>query len=324
MEGHAACVPPRASASCLPVLRTRPAYVCVEESGPIHLSFFTEVVTMNLCRPSSVAATILFSLMASTARGDPTPSPAGPAPSPAGAAQPGEPPAPAKHETAHELSAATVPQPTPAPSAVPAPTPEEIRHRRVTVRIDSTRLDTVVERRTSVKEESGTFVVLPFRATDATWEQVCVTPCEVDLDRFSTYRISPQNKVSGSHVFTLPQRVDSLHLTVDSGSLLAHRIGQTLSVFGISAILVGVSLLVAAPDFRHPSDVRIAGGITGGAGIVLAAVGIPLALSTTSRVAGDDNREIAKVYNNHGYAIPFLPDVKLSKSVTLTQRGLVF
>jgi hypothetical protein len=53
-------------------------------------------------------------------------------------------------------------------------------------------------------------------------------------------------------------------------------------------------------------------------------VGIPLALSTTSRVGSEENREIAKVYNNHGYAIPFLPDIKLSKSVTLTQRGLVF
>jgi hypothetical protein len=274
--------------------------------------------------PSSAAATLLFTLVASSARGDPAPKPAGTAPSPPSAAPAGDPSPPAKHETPHELAAATVPQPTPGPSAVPAPTPEEIRHRRVTVRIDSTRPDTVVERRTSVKEEVGSFIVLPFRATDATWEQVCVTPCEVDLDRFSSYRISPQNKVAGSRVFTLPQRLDALHLTVDSGSLLAHRVGQTMSVFGLSAMLVGASLLVAAPDFRHPGDARIAGGITGGAGVLFAAVGIPLALSTTSRVGSEENREIAKVYNNHGYAIPFLPDIKLSKSVTLTQRGLVF
>lgn len=273
---------------------------------------------MRLRMPGSIAAAILLTLVASSAKADPM------TPPPPSAAQPTEPPAPAKHETPHELAAATVPQPTPPPSAVPAPSPEEIRRRRVTVRIDSTRPDTVIERRTSVKEEIGAFIVIPFRATDATWEQVCVTPCEVDLDRFSTYRVSPQNKVSGSHVFTLPQRTDALHLTVDSGSLLAHRAGQTLSVFGISAILVGASLLVAAPDFRHPNDARIAGGITGGAGVVLAAVGIPLALATTSRVGSESNREIAKIYNNHGYALPFLPEIRLSKGLTLTQRGFVF
>jgi hypothetical protein len=141
-----------------------------------------------------------------------------------------------------------------------------------------------------------------------------VTPCEVDLDRFSTYRISPQNKVSGSHTFTLPQRVDTLHLTVDSGSLLAHRSGQTMSVIGISAMIVGASLLAAATDFRHPNDARVAGGITGGAGVALAAVGIPLALTTESHVGSDTEREIAKVYNDRGYAVPFLPDIKLSKS----------
>jgi hypothetical protein len=272
---------------------------------------------MKHSRPSCMVAAILVTAAGSSARADP-------APSAVVAAQPTDPLPPAKHETRRELSAATVPQPVPAPSAVPGPTPEELRHRRMTVRIDSTRPDTVVERRTSVKEEIGAFIVIPFHATDATWEQVCVTPCDVDLDRFSTYRISPQNKVSGSHVFTLPQQVDALHLTIDSGSLLAHRLGQTLSVFGLSAIVVGVSLLVAAPDFRQPSDARIAGGITGGTGAVLAAVGIPLALLTTSRVGSDVNHEIAKVYSNHGYAIPFVPDIKLSQTVTLTQRGLIF
>jgi hypothetical protein len=274
---------------------------------------------MKLRTGSSVAAALLLSVAASSARADPTPSPMV-APPPAQAA----PLSPAKHETTHDLSAASIPQPTPPPSAVPAPSAEEIRHRRLTVQIDSTRPNTVIERRTSVKEELGAFLVLPFRTTDATWEQICVTPCEVDLDRFSTYRISPQNKVSGSHTFTLPQRVDALHLNVDSGSLLAHRSGQTMSVIGISAMIVGVSLLAAATDFRHPNDARIAGGVTGGAGVALAAVGIPLSLSTESHVSSETEREIAKVYNNRGYAVPFLPDIKLSKSVTLTQRGFIF
>jgi hypothetical protein len=259
------------------------------------------------------AGSLAISTLALSAHADPPPPPSG-----------GDPTPPAKHETAHELTAAAIPQPTPPPSAVPAPTPEEIRRRRVTVRIESTRPNAVIERRTSVKEEIGAFIVLPFRTHDSTWEQVCVTPCEVDLDRFSTYRVSTMNGISGSRSFTLPQKVDALHLNVDTGSLFAHRVGQTMTVIGISAAIVGGSLLVAASDFRHPNDARIAGGITGGAGVVLGGVGIPLTVLSTSHVNGDDNREVARVYNNRGYAIPFLPDIKLTKTMTLTQRGIIF
>jgi hypothetical protein len=256
--------------------------------------------------------------------------PSSPASAPPQATEPtapaNKPTAPAKHETPREQSAAIVPQATPPPSAIPAQTPEEIRHRRLTVRVDSTRANTVVERRTSVKEEVGAFVVIPFHAVDSTWEQICVTPCEVDLDRFSTYRVSPQNGISGSHPFTLPQRVDALQLNIDGGSLMTHRIGQAMTVLGFTSIIVGGSLLLAAHDFRVPSDARIAAGITGGAGVALAAIGIPLSVTSESHVGSDadKDRRIVRVYNERGYAVPFLPDIKLSRTLTLTQRGIVF
>jgi hypothetical protein len=249
---------------------------------------------------------------------------ADPPPASTSAPQSAETSPPVKHETPHEFSAAIVPQPTPPPSAIPAQTPEEIRHRRLTVRVDSTRPNTVVERRTSVKEEVGAFIVIPFHATDSTWEQICVTPCEVDLDRFSTYRVRPQNGVSGSHPFTLPQQRDTLHIDIHAGSLLAHRIGQAMVVLGFTSIIVGGSLFLAAHDFRVPSDARIAGGITGGAGLAFAAVGIPLTVTTESRIDSDKEHQIVRVYNERGYAVPFLPDVKLGRSLTLTQRGFVF
>jgi hypothetical protein len=97
---------------------------------------------------------------------------------------------------------------------------------------------------------------------------------------------------------------------VDSGSLVAHRVGQTLTVIGVTAAIVGASLLVAATDFKHPNDARIGGGITGGAGIALAAVGIPLAIMTESHISSDNDHEIASV--------------KVTKSVTLTERGFTF
>jgi hypothetical protein len=273
---------------------------------------------MKLGKSTLVAAAVVATLAPTSANADPVPPPAPPHASDDQAL-------PAQHATSRERAAESVPQPTPPPSAVPAPTPEEIRRRRVDVRIDATRPDTILERRTSVKEELGAFIVLPFRSTQATWEQVCVTPCNVDLDRFSTYRISPQNGISESSQFTLPQKADVLHLNVGSGSLLAHRVGQGLGVIGVSALIVGVSLIAAASDFKHPSDARVAGGITGGSGLALSAVGLPLAFLSKSRVSTDgDNRAIANIYHNRGYAIPFLPDIKLSKSLTLTQRGIAF
>ena len=115
-----------------------------------------------------------------------------------------------------------------------------------------------------------------------------------------------------------------LHLGVDTGSLIEHRAGQTMTIVGLSAVIVGASLLIAASDFRHPSDARIAGAVTGGSGIVLAAVGLPLSILSTSHVRENSNKEVARVYNNRGYSIPFLPDIKLSKTMTLTQRGITF
>ena len=257
-----------------------------------------------------IAVALALSLASSSAMAQP----------PAATGAPPEPPAATKREPRRR----PFPQIAPSASPVPAPTADEIRKRRVNVRIDSSRPSAVVERRMSVKEEIGAFLVLPFRSTDSTWEQICVTPCEVDLDRFSTYRVSAQNHISRSYPFTLPPKADALHLNVDARSLLAHRAGQTLSVVGVAAIIVGGSLLVAASDFRHPNDARIAGGVTGGAGIALAAVGIPLAYATVSHVATDDGREVAKICNNHGYELPFLPNIKLSKTMTLTQRGITF
>jgi hypothetical protein len=217
-----------------------------------------------------------------------------------------------------------VPFPAAPPSAVPAPTAEELRHRRVVVSVDSTRPNAIVERRISVKEELGTFIVLPYKSTDATWEQVCVTPCSVDLDRFSSYRVSAQNRISASRTFTLPQGPDALHLRLRAGDLRLHRGAQVMSGVGLTALIVGASLLVTASDFRHPGDAREAGAIVGGAGLVLAAVGIPGAYMTRTRVRVDDTDEIANVYWYSGHKIPFLPEVNLGHGFTLTQRGVVF
>lgn len=266
---------------------------------------------MNARTHSTVAAALAACFVSASASADPNL--VAQAPSAVPAAPPPQPPAPA-----------VVPQPTPPPSAVPAPTPEELRRRRIVVHIDATRPSSVVERRVSVKENIGAFIILPYRGSESTWEQICVTPCSVDLDRFSTYRVPAQNHVSASRPFTLPQGRDVLHLKIDSGDLVAHRTGEAMGGIGVAAIIVGVGLLAASPNFHHPDDARIAGGTTGGIGILLAAVGIPLAYLTRTTVAAEESGKIANVYWYQGHKVPFLPEVDLRHGFTLTQRGIVF
>jgi len=205
--------------------------------------------------------------------------PAPPAPSPPPVTQP---PA-ASPET-------TVPQSAPAASPVPAPTVEEMRHRRLTVDIDGTKPSAVVERRVSLTESEGAYFFLPFRGSSSIWEQVCVTPCRVDLDRFSTYRVAARNRVSASRPFTLPQSSDALQLKVEAGDLWGHRVGVIMATAGLAAIIVGAALVAGEGIFTDETKARDAGYITGGAGIVVLAVGIPIALMTATSVSAGDTK----------------------------------
>jgi hypothetical protein len=181
---------------------------------------------------------------------------------------------------------AAVPQTAPAPSPIPAPTPQEIRERRVPTEIDSVKPGTVVERRMSLSESGGAYFFLPFRSTESTWEQVCVTPCSVDLDKYSTYRVGKVNGVLESRAFTLPQGLDRLSIKIEPGSALANHIAVSASAIGLTALIVGGALVGAQKLFGDEEAARTAGFITGGAGIILLGVGIPVAILTKTKVLG--------------------------------------
>jgi hypothetical protein len=180
---------------------------------------------------------------------------------------------------------------------VPAPTPAEVRYRRMAVDVETTHPDAVLERRIAVKESRGAFLVIPTRSEESTWEQVCVAPCRgADLDRYSTYRVAAANRISASRPFTLPQGGDHLHLRLDTGNLFAHRAGKAMAGLGGTALIVGLSLLVAAPnivDVDREHDMRVAGWITAGSGLALFAVGLPLAILTKTDVYADSDRRVA-------------------------------
>lgn len=161
----------------------------------------------------------------------PTAAPPPPAPAPA----PGPPPAPAGTS----------------PSAAVGPTPQEVQARRVQTTIESgSEHNAVIERRVSTEESNGRMLfAVPFRATSETWEQVCVAPCRVDLDRYSTYRVARGNNVTSTHEFTLPPNTDQLHLRVEPGSLLTHRIATRLIAGGTAALIVGGALITTASSF---------------------------------------------------------------------------
>src|SRR6185312_11883022 len=197
----------------------------------------------------------------------PTPPPSVPAPPPS--APPPATPPPATPPPATPPPGAATPEVAPPPGPVPAPTPEEIRHRRVPVDVESTRPAAVVERRVSLTENEGSYAFLPFETKSSTWEQVCVTPCQVDLDRYSTYRVAARNGTSPSKSFTLPQAPGTMRLDIDSGDLMAHRAGAAMTGTGFAAAIVGVGLIAAQSVFTDEDKARNAGFITGGAGLVL-------------------------------------------------------
>ncbi len=142
---------------------------------------------------------------------------------------------------------------------MPAPSPAEMRHRRLPVDIDGTKPSAVVERRVSVTESDGVYFFAPFRSTSSIWEEVCVTPCQVDLDRFSTYRVTARNGVSASRSFSLPQSSDTLTLKLDAGDLWAHRVGMTMASAGLAAVVVGAALVAGEGIFTDETRARYAG-----------------------------------------------------------------
>ena len=148
----------------------------------------------------------------------------------------------------------------------------------------------MVERRVSVSESNGAYLFVPYHSTEAIWEQACVTPCQVDLDRYSTYRIGKVNGVVESSAFTLPQSADRFQIKIEPGSRVGNRIGVTATTVGLAAAIVGGALVAAQKSFSDEQGARTAGFIVGGAGIVLLGVGIPVAILTATKVLGPGGR----------------------------------
>lgn len=185
------------------------------------------------------------------------------------------------------------PPPVPPPHAISAPPgpPGAGPHApRVPTTVDSgTERHAILERRITTEEQIGRFAfVLPIHTQTEKWEQVCVAPCRVDLDRHSAYRVARGNNVPSTGSFTLPPESGNLHLQIEPGNLLMHRIGTRLIVAGTAAAIVGGALITTAAKFEDEKDIRLGGIITGAAGLVLLGIGIPLAIVSQTHVKTND------------------------------------
>jgi hypothetical protein len=164
----------------------------------------------------------------------------------------------------------------------------------VTVESSKPEKNAVVERRVKTDEMYGrTLFVVPQHSLVQTWEQVCVAPCKVDLDRSSTYRIGMENGVTSSRHFTLPPGADPVKLDVDPGNLWTHALARGVIGLGTAAAIVGGALITTAHTWDDHDDekhVRTAGIITGAIGLALLAAGIPIAILTQTHVRANDRK----------------------------------
>jgi hypothetical protein len=181
-------------------------------------------------------------------------------------------------------------------AAQEAPPPPPARADRVMVSVESSNLchDVVIERRIKTDETYGrTLFLIPQHSEVQTWEQVCVAPCKVEMDRASTYRVGRENFVTPSRHFTLPPGADQVKLDVQPGNFWWHAAATKLIATGTAAAIVGGALITTAHTWDSKSDerhVRNAGIITGAIGLGLLAAGIPIAILTQTHVKANERK----------------------------------
>jgi hypothetical protein len=122
---------------------------------------------------------------------------------------------------------------------------------------------------------------------DLTWQDVCVTPCNVRVSPVGDYRVGG-GTIRPSETFSLP-RQPLVVVDAKVGSTVKHGVGLGLIVGGAVTALAGVAVYTSADDrtdLNETNGPRIVAHIYGvlfmAVGAVLLAIGVPLSLSSTS------------------------------------------
>lgn len=120
------------------------------------------------------------------------------------------------------------------------------------------------------------------------WRDVCVAPCNVPVNPAAVYRIGG-NTIVPSDSFSMPRPSGQVVIEARYGSKVKHWVGIALIIVGVVNGLTGAFYYSQANDLASSAagngdpDFYRAFGVVGiAAGVILAGIGIPLALSSTS------------------------------------------
>ncbi len=129
----------------------------------------------------------------------------------------------------------------------------------------------------------------------ASYQTVCVAPCQADIDGTAMYQIAGDG-ITPSATFSVPQ--GPTHLHVHGGSLGARLGGVWLVVGGITlavtgGIFAGTFAAISTPGQDNTGWI-VGGLITAGVGVIMTAFGIPLFTGSATSVVNDQNVPVAK------------------------------
>jgi hypothetical protein len=122
------------------------------------------------------------------------------------------------------------------------------------------------------------------------WRDVCTAPCNVPVQPAGSYRVGG-GTIRGSDTFTMPRAAGPVLVSAQTGSNVKHWVGIALIAGGVANAAVGALYYSEASSLANSSSntagntkgfyqgVGIAGIVIG---VIIAAIGIPLAMSSTS------------------------------------------
>ena len=120
------------------------------------------------------------------------------------------------------------------------------------------------------------------------WQDVCIAPCNVPVNPAGMYRIGG-GTIRPSAPFNMPRPSGQVVVDAQTGSTVKHWVGFGLVLGGIGAALGGTLIYAGAPGddpYTGSSTERDSAHAVGivyiVTGLILLAVGIPLAASSTS------------------------------------------
>jgi hypothetical protein len=119
------------------------------------------------------------------------------------------------------------------------------------------------------------------------WQDICVTPCGAPVDPNGTYRVGG-GSIRASDPFRMPRASGPVLIDARTGSTVKHWVGVGLAIGGAASVGVGLLYLAASNDqnadmFGTTKTATKTIGISYIViGAILAVIGIPLAMSSTS------------------------------------------